>query len=78
MLWLTCPNCGRRPVDEFAFGGEVAAVPESITDPDARDVDLVWMLGNPDGPTTERWFHVAGCGRWATIRRDTSVDIELS
>lgn len=78
MLWLTCPNCGRRPVHEFAFGGEVAAVPEEITDPDARDVDLVWMLGNPDGLTTERWFHVAGCGRWATIQRDTSTDVEVS
>jgi len=76
MLWLTCPNCGRRPIDEFSFGGEVRHVPERITDPDERDVDLVWMIGNFDGPTTERWFHAAGCRRWTTIRRDTSIDVE--
>ncbi len=22
MLWLDCPRCGRRPLDEFVFGGE--------------------------------------------------------
>jgi len=78
MLWLTCPNCGRRPVDEFSYGGEVPAVPDGITDPDERDVDLVWMWGNVDGPTTERWFHAAGCRRWTTVKRDTSLDVELA
>jgi sarcosine oxidase, subunit delta len=78
MLWLTCPNCGRRPVEEFAFGGEVRNVPEWITDPDERDIDLVWMASNRDGVTTERWFHAAGCRRWATISRDASVDVEVA
>lgn len=78
MLWLTCPNCGRRPVDEFSYGGEVPAVPDGITDPDERDVDLVWMWGNVDGPTTERWFHAAGCRRWTNVKRDTSLDVELA
>ena len=32
------------------------------------------MLDNADGPTTERWFHEAGCRRWHTIRRDTRTD----
>ena len=27
MLWLDCPRCGRRPLDEFTFGGERRAVP---------------------------------------------------
>ena len=77
MLWLTCPNCGRRPVEEFSFGGAVPAVPDGITDPDERDVDRVWMFDNVDGLTTERWFHAAGCRRWATVRRDTSIDVEV-
>jgi heterotetrameric sarcosine oxidase delta subunit len=77
MLWLTCPNCGRRPIEEYAFGGEIPVVPDAITDPDERDVDLVWMFGNPDGLTTERWFHLAGCRRWTTVRRDTSIDVEV-
>lgn len=74
MLWLTCPNCGRRPVDEFAFGGEFPTVPDWITDPVEREVDYVWMFDNVAGPTTERWFHHAGCRRWQTIRRDTTTD----
>jgi sarcosine oxidase, subunit delta len=74
MLWLTCPLCGYRPVDEFRFGGEVPDVPASLTDPDDRDVDRVWMFNNVDGISTERWFHEAGCRRWMTLRRNTSVD----
>ena len=74
MLWLTCPNCGRRPVDEFAFGGEFPVVPDRITDPVERDVDYVWMYENVAGLTTERWFHHAGCRRWQTVQRDTTTD----
>ena len=49
MLWLDCPRCGRRPLDEFTFGGERRPVPDWITDPDERDFDEVWIFENPDG-----------------------------
>ncbi len=75
MLWLDCPRCGRRPLEEFTFGGERRPTPDSITDPDERDFDEVWIFENPDGVTTERWFHSAGCRRWLTVRRDTSIDV---
>ena len=71
---LDCPRCGRRPLDEFTFGGERRAVPDWLTDPDERDVDEVWVFENPACVATERWFHAAGCRRWLTVRRDTSVD----
>jgi len=74
MLWITCPICGRRPVEEYGFGGELRGVPERITDPAAQDVDYAWMYDNLDGITIERWFHQAGCRRWLTLRRDTSTD----
>ena len=74
MLWITCPICGRRPVEEFAFGGEARSIPERITDPNERDVDYAWMLDNLDGLSTERWFHQAGCRRWLTLRRNTTID----
>ena len=74
MLWLRCPSCGRRPVEEFTFGGEQRAPDPSIADPAARDVDYAWMYDNPNGPTTERWFHHAGCRRWLTVRRDAHTD----
>jgi len=74
MLWITCPTCGLRPVEEYRFGGELRGIPEWITDPAERDVDYVWMRDNLEGMTTERWFHAAGCRRWLTLRRDTSTD----
>lgn len=74
MLWITCTTCGRRPVEEYGFGGELRGVAEGITDPAQRDVDYAWMYDNVNGVTTERWFHQAGCRRWLTLRRDTATD----
>ncbi len=74
MLWITCSNCGRRPVEEYRFGGELRGAAASITDPVQRDVDYVWMRDNIEGVTTERWFHSAGCRRWLTLSRDTITD----
>jgi sarcosine oxidase subunit delta len=71
---LECPRCGRRPLDEFVFGGERRPSNLSIADEDERDFDEVWIFDNPAGLTTERWFHAAGCRRWLTVRRDTTVD----
>jgi heterotetrameric sarcosine oxidase delta subunit len=78
MLWITCPFCGDRPVSEFRFGGELPHVPDSIKDPDARNVDYVWMFDNVRGVTTERWFHAAGCRRWLTLKRDTVTDMVVA
>ncbi len=77
MSWITCPNCGARPTDEFRFGGELPSVPDSVEGDDARNVDYVWFFNNTNGPSTERWFHDAGCRRWHTYRRDTSVNRPL-
>jgi sarcosine oxidase, subunit delta len=74
MLWITCPNCGDRPVEEYRFGGEMPTVPEHVTDPDERDLDYVWFFDNRKGPSIERWFHHAGCRRWLTLQRDTTND----
>lgn len=71
---LACPRCGRRPLDEFVFGGERRPVSPTLTDPDDIDFDGVMLVDNPDGPATERWFHAAGCRRWLTVVRDTHVD----
>ncbi|MGH2465920.1 MAG: sarcosine oxidase subunit delta [Candidatus Limnocylindrales bacterium] len=69
---LDCPNCGRRPIEEFTFGGERPTVPDRISDLLARDVDYAWMHDNVNGATSERWFHAAGCRRWLTVHRNTS------
>ncbi len=74
MLIVTCPNCGPRPVEEFRFGGEIPQPPASVTDALERDFDQVWMFTNAAGVQNERWFHDAGCHRWLTATRDTSID----
>ena len=71
---LACPRCGRRPIDEFVFGGERRTAASTIDNPEARDFDEVWIFDNPDGRATERWFHAAGCRRWLTVVRDTRAD----
>ena len=72
-LVLLCPHCGERPLEEFLYG-EVPSPPETLTDAEARDVDRAFMHENAEGATTERWFHVAGCRRWWTVRRDTRTN----
>jgi sarcosine oxidase, subunit delta len=74
MLWIPCPTCGERPVEEFRFGGEIPNVPNHVVGDDERNVDYVWFYNNPEGPSTERWFHDFGCRRWMTVRRDTGAD----
>lgn len=70
---IRCPNCGPRPIEEFLYGEE-PSVPESLTDPVARDLDRAFMQSNIEGVTSERWFHAYGCRRWLTARRDTRTD----
>jgi len=70
---IPCPNCGPRPIEEFVYG-EISVVPDSLNDPDERDLDRAFMRENSEGPTTERWFHTYGCRRWLTLRRDTRND----
>jgi sarcosine oxidase, subunit delta len=74
MLWIPCPTCGQRPVEEFRFGGEIPNVPAHVVGDDERNVDYVWFYNNPNGPSTERWFHDFGCRRWLTVERDTGID----
>lgn len=72
-IQITCPNCGTRPVEEFVYG-EIPVVPETITDPEARDFDYAFMRNNPEGIQREAWFHLYGCRRWHRIQRDTRTD----
>ena len=72
-MQLECPHCGRRPLEEFAYG-EIPKVPDSVVDPDERNLARVFQHENPEGPTIERWFHSFGCRRWFTVRRDTRSD----
>jgi heterotetrameric sarcosine oxidase delta subunit len=70
-LNVPCPTCGPRPYPEFAFGGELRPIEAE----DANgDFDRVFLRENVDGVQVERWFHLFGCRRWLTVRRDTRTD----
>ena len=70
---IPCSHCGRRPVEEFAYG-DVPVVPDHITYPEERDFDFAFMRNNVEGVQREAWFHTYGCRRWTYIYRDTRTD----
>ena len=70
---IECPICGRRPVEEFAYGA-VPVVPASISDQEEREFDRAFMRDNVEGIQQEAWFHTYGCRRWLYIYRDTRTD----
>ncbi len=72
---LTCPNCGKRPVQEFAFKSEFRPRPE----PDAPFSDwgdYVYHRTNQKGTQVEWWFHRSGCQSWFLVERDTTCNTQ--
>ncbi len=78
---LSCPNCGPRPVDEYAFFGEVTRRPESSENglPSLRELtEYVYFRDNVAGVQREWWQHRTGCGEWFLAERDTRTNEVLS
>ena len=70
---LPCPNCGPRPVDEYAYSGEVTRRPTG--EPTLRDLaEYVYFRDNVAGPQQEWWQHRVGCGEWFLAERDTRTN----
>ena len=67
---LECPNCGKRDVYEFRFGGEVHKRPLVTAQPQVW-ADYSYMKDNIAGVQQEWWFHRLGCGKWFQAIRDT-------
>jgi methylglutamate dehydrogenase subunit B len=70
---LPCPHCGPRPVDEFAYFGEVTRRPPADADLEAL-TDYVYFRDNVAGPQREWWQHRTGCGEWFLAERDTRTN----
>jgi sarcosine oxidase subunit delta len=70
---LSCPCCGSRVSEEFAYFGDAApARPEGGDgSPDAAWIDYVYLRDNPAGRHRDLWFHAAGCRSWLVVTRDT-------
>lgn len=68
---ITCPLCGERDAQEFAYLGDATLRrPDGATSPDAMH-DYVYLRDNPAGPHQELWYHAAGCHAWLVVTRDT-------
>ncbi|HEX6399904.1 MAG TPA: sarcosine oxidase subunit delta [Actinomycetota bacterium] len=68
---IPCPTCGRRPATEFVWGGELR--PLEAADPE-EEFARVFLPRNAQGVQEERWYHLLGCRRWTTVRRDTTTN----
>jgi heterotetrameric sarcosine oxidase delta subunit len=74
---LSCPYCGPRPVDEYAYYGEVTRRPAGS--PSLRELtDYVYFRDNVAGVQREWWYHRIGCGLWFVAERDTRTNAVLS
>ena len=76
MLLIACPWCGKRPENEFRYGGEAhIARPERPADlDDAAWAEFLYHRTNPKGLHAERWRHIHGCARFFNSLRDTVSD----
>ena len=74
---LSCPYCGPRPVDEYAYFGEVTRRPTEA--PSLRELgEYVYFRDNVAGVQREWWQHRAGCGEWFLAERDTRTNEVLA
>ena len=76
MLLIACPWCGKRPENEFRYGGEahIARPLDPALQDDAAWAEFLYLRSNPKGMHAERWRHIHGCGRFFNCVRDTVSD----
>lgn len=74
---LTCPHCGPRPVEEFAYRGEILTRPKEK--PTYRELgEYIYIKRNVAGVQREWWAHRSGCELWFVAERDTRTNEVLS
>ena len=70
---LSCPNCGPRDVNEFAYQGEVTTRPKES--PSFRELtSYLYFRKNVAGVQREWWYHRFGCQAWFQADRDTRTN----
>ena len=72
-MLITCPHCGKRPVEEFTFNGD--AKPSRPVSNDASSMeqwfDYVYLRDNRRGVMDEFVHHAGGCRAWLVVTRHT-------
>jgi sarcosine oxidase subunit delta len=74
MKIMTCPVNGPRAISEFAYGGEVHAMPDPDTASDVEWADYVFNRNGVSGIKREWWCHTPS-GVWFIAERDTARDV---
>lgn len=73
MKIMNCPLNGPRNISEFAWGGEVKAMPEPNLCTDREWADFVSLENNPAGVIREWWCHLP-TSFWFIGERNTLTD----
>ena len=73
MKRMICPLNGPRNIQEFVYGGDVVAQPDSQTCSDAEWADYVFLEDNRAGVVQEWWCHVASA-YWFIAERNRVTD----
>lgn len=63
-MYLSCPFCGDRDIEEFRFR---QLVPEASA---SSAIARVYERENRLNDSVEYWQHVHGCRAWLVVRRD--------
>lgn len=75
MFVINCPNCGRRGVTEFRWGGELSTRNDSRKpQAEAPSPEPLYLRENALGVIREWWYHRAGCGEWLIAHRHTKTN----
>lgn len=73
MKIIHCPINGPRPIQEFAYGGEVRETPAPGSCSDEQWADYVFNRKGEPGIRREWWYHLAS-GAWFVAERDVVTD----
>ena len=73
MKILTCPINGPRPIQEFAYGGELRTMPDPSAATDEQWADYVFNRSGEPAIKREWWFHIAS-STWFVAERDNVTD----
>ena len=73
MKIMNCPLNGPRNISEFAWGGEVKAMPDPLTCSDDEWAEYVFLENNTAGVVREWWCHLP-TSYWFIAERNTVTD----
>lgn len=73
MKIMNCPLNGPRNISEFAYGGELEAMPDAANCTSEQWADYVFFEGNEAGVVREWWCHTP-TSYWFVAERHTVTD----